>query len=320
MAGSPKPDVLILGGNGFIGTALSLRLQEEGRQVTVLDPMPPRDPSFRGRWVPGKLEDHQLAEKILRPGMRVVHLAWSSLPEPSNRDPHGDLSSNLLPTLRWLDACADAGVDRVIFMSSGGTVYGVPVTDPIREDHPTNPICSYGIGKLAVEKYLSLYRHLRGLPFIVLRASNLYGPGKEPFGRQGAVNVFLGAVARNEKIPLWGDGRVVRDYLFISDLVELVLRCTESVVPSGESVFNAGFGRGHSLLDIIEEIHVVTGRNPEIEWLGGRKVDVPANVLDSGKVRSVFGWSPGVSLREGIRETWEWVRNLPGVRREEGSR
>ncbi len=320
MAGNPPSDILILGGNGFIGTALSERLRRAGRQVTVLDPMPPRDPSFRGRWVPGKLEDHQLGEKILRRGMRVVHLAWSSLPEPSNKDPHGDLSSNLLPTLRWLDACADAGVDRVIFMSSGGTVYGVPATDPIREDHPTDPICSYGIGKLAVEKYLSLYKHLRGLPFFVLRPSNLYGPGKEPFGKQGAINVFLGAVARNEKIPLWGDGRVVRDYLFINDLIDLVLRCIEFDLPSAETIFNAGYGKGHSLLDILEEIRAATGRDPQIEWLGGRKVDVPANVLDSGKARSVFGWSPRVSLREGIRETWEWVRNLPESRREEGGR
>lgn len=313
-------EFFLLGGNGFIGTALSRRLLEKGNSVTVLDPMPPRDPSFRGRWIPGKLEDHQLGEKILRRGMRVVHLAWSSLPEPSNRDPHGDLSSNLLPTLRWLDACAEAGVDKLIFMSSGGTVYGVPVTDPIREDHPTDPICSYGISKLAVEKYLSLYGLLRGLPSFVLRASNVYGPGKDPFGRQGAINVFLGAMARNERIEIWGDGRVVRDYLYIADLVDLVVRCLEFGTSCQERIFNAGFGKGHSLLDILEQIRIVTGRPPEIEWHEGRKVDVPANVLDIGRAHAVFGWRPRVSLEEGVGETWEWVRNYHKSHQEEGDR
>lgn len=200
------------------------------------------------------------------------------------------------------------------------TFCGAASLRTIREDHPTDPISSYGIGKLAVEKYLSLYGHLRGLPFFVLRASNIYGPGKEPFGRQGAINVFLGAVARNEKIRLWGDGRVVRDYLYITDLVDLVLRCIEFDSSYQERIFNAGYGKGHSLLDILEEIRVATGRNPEIDWLGGRKVDVPANVLDTGRAHSVFGWSPRVSLREGVRETWKWVRNLPDSRREEGGR
>lgn len=126
MAGNPQSDVFLLGGNGFIGTALSDRLRGEGRLVTVLDPMPPRDPSHREYWIPGKLEDIQLCDKVLRPGMTVVHLACSSLPEPSNRDPHGDLSSNLLPTVLWLGACAEAGVSKVIFMSSGGLSTGFP--------------------------------------------------------------------------------------------------------------------------------------------------------------------------------------------------
>ena len=302
--------VLILGGCGFIGSALAAKLRAEGLDVTLLDPFPPRDPTFRDRWIPGRMEDVPPTETILRPGMTVVHLAWTSLPEPSNRDPYGDISSNLLPSLRWLGGCVETGVSRVIFLSSGGTVYGIPRARPISEEHPTEPICSYGIGKLAVEKYLALFRRLHDLPYIVLRASNVYGPGKDPFGRQGAINVFLGNVVRDEPIRIWGDGGVVRDYIFIEDLLDLFVRCIATRIGDETPLFNAGSGEGHSLRDIVDRIHAVTGTHPKVEWTAGRKVDVPANVLDIGKARKRFDWTPGIPLDEGIRRTWNWIRNL----------
>jgi UDP-glucose 4-epimerase len=257
------------------------------------------------------MEDVPPTEKILRPGMTVIHLAWTSLPEPSNRDPYGDIASNLLPSLRWLEGCVEMGIARVIFMSSGGTVYGIPRARPISEEHPTEPICSYGIGKLALEKYLALFRRLHGLSYIVLRASNVYGPGKDPFGRQGAINVFLGNVVRGEPIRIWGDGGVVRDYIYIEDLLALFLRCIDTRVGDETPVFNAGSGEGHSLRDIIDRIHAVTGTDPKIESTAGRIVDVPVNVLDIGKSRERFDWTPVVGLDEGIRRTWNWIRSLP---------
>jgi UDP-glucose 4-epimerase len=291
-------------------------LWAEGFDVTLLDPLPPRDPRFRDHWIPGRMEDVPPTETILRPGMTVVHLAWTSLPEPSNRDPYGDVASNLLPSLRWLEGCVETGVSRVIFMSSGGTGYGSPRTRPIVEEHPTEPICSYGIGKLAVEKYLALFRRLHDLPYIVLRASNVYGPGKDPFGRQGAINVFLGNVVRGEPIRIWGDGGVVRDYIFIDDLLALFLDCIDTRIGDETPLFNAGSGEGHSLRDIVDRIHAVTGTDPKVEWTAGRKVDVPANVLDIGKAGKRFDWTPGIPLDEGIRRTWDWVRGLssPGPR------
>ncbi|MGZ8463567.1 MAG: NAD-dependent epimerase/dehydratase family protein [Candidatus Deferrimicrobiaceae bacterium] len=303
--------ILILGGCGFIGSALAAKLLTEGFDVTLLDPLPPRDSAFRDRWIPGRMEDVPPTEKILRPGMTVIHLAWTSLPEPSNRDPYGDIASNLLPSLRWLEGCIEMGVARVIFLSSGGTVYGIPRARPISEEHPTEPICSYGIGKLAVEKYLALFHRLHDLPYIVLRASNVYGPGKDPFGRQGAINVFLGNIVRGEPIRIWGDGRVVRDYIYIEDLLALFLRCIDTRIGDETPVFNAGSGEGHSLRDIIDRIHTVTGTEPKVESTAGRMVDVPANVLDIGKSRERFDWNPVVGLDEGIRRTWDWIRSLP---------
>lgn len=303
--------ILVLGGCGFIGSALAAKLRTEGFDVTLLDPLPPRDSAFRDCWIPGRMEDVPPTEKILRPGMTVIHLAWTSLPEPSNRDPYGDIASNLLPSLRWLEGCVEMGVARVIFLSSGGTVYGIPRARPISEEHPTEPICSYGIGKLAVEKYLALFRRLHDLPYIVLRASNVYGPGKDPFGRQGAINVFLGNIVRGEPIRIWGDGGVVRDYIYIEDLLALFLRCIDTPIGDETPVFNAGSGEGHSLRDIIDRIHAVTGTDPKVESTAGRLVDVPANVLDIGKSRERFDWTPVVGLDEGIRRTWDWIRTLP---------
>lgn len=302
--------ILVLGGCGFIGSALAAKLRTEGFDVTLLDPLPPRDSAFRDCWIPGRMEDVPPTEKILRPGMTVIHLAWTSLPEPSNRDPYGDIASNLLPSLRWLEGCVEMGVARVIFLSSGGTVYGIPRARPISEEHPTEPICSYGIGKLAVEKYLALFRRLHDLPYIVLRASNVYGPGKDPFGRQGAINVFLGNIVRGEPIRIWGDGGVVRDYIYIEDLLALFLRCIDAPIGDETPVFNAGSGEGHSLRDIIDRIHAVTGTDPKVESGAGRIVDVPANVLDIGKSRARFDWTPVVGLDEGIRRTWDWIRTL----------
>ena len=311
MTAKRSKEILVLGGCGFIGSALAAKLRAGGFDVTLLDPLPPKDHTFRDRWIPGRMEDVPPTETILRPGMTVVHLAWTSLPEPSNRDPYGDISSNLLPSLRWLEGCVETGVSRVIFMSSGGTVYGIPRARPIGEEHPTEPICSYGIGKLAVEKYLALFRRLHDLPYVVLRASNVYGPGKDPFGRQGAINVFLGNVARGEPIRIWGDGGVVRDYIFIEDLLALFLRCIDTPAGDETPVFNAGSGEGHSLREIIDRIRSVTGTDPPVEWTPGRKVDVPANVLDIRKARERFGWVPAVPLDDGIRKTWNWIRNLP---------
>jgi UDP-glucose 4-epimerase len=216
--------------------------------------------------------------------------------------------------LRWLEGCVETGVSRVIFLSSGGTVYGIPRARPIGEEHPTEPICSYGIGKLAVEKYLALFRRLHDLPYVVLRASNVYGPGKDPFGRQGAINVFLGNVSRGEPIRIWGDGGVVRDYIFVDDLLSLFLRCIDAPAGDGTPVFNAGSGEGHSLRDIVDRIRAVTGTEPNVERTPGRIVDVPANVLDIRKARERFGWAPAVPLGDGIRRTWDWIRSLPSSR------
>ncbi len=302
---------LVVGGNGFIGTHLVERLLEGGKTVRVYD----RGVNmFRGRsagaeYVEGDLGNHGLIREALEGVEVVYHLVSTTLPKTSNDDPVYDVRSNLVDTLQLLEACVEAGVRKVVFASSGGTVYGLPQTLPIPEGHPTQPITSYGIVKLATEKYLHLFHHLHGLDYAALRISNPYGPYQNPQGQQGAVGVFLHRIRAGEPITVWGDGEVVRDYLYISDVARALEYAEE--INLDERVLNVGSGRGASLNELLRLMSEVTGERPEVEYLPSRPLDVPVSVLDVGKARTGLGWEPETSLREGISRTWAWIRILP---------
>jgi UDP-glucose 4-epimerase len=301
---------LVLGGNGFIGTHLVDGLLRRGYPVRVYDRSPNR---FRAtpqnvEYVEGELGNHGLIQEAVEEIEVVFHLVSTTLPKTSNDDPIFDVRSNLIDTLQLLEACVKAGVRKVVFPSSGGTVYGLPHTVPITEGHPTEPRTSYGIVKLAVEKYLGLFRHLHDLDYVVLRISNPYGPYQHPGGQQGAIAVFLHRLFTGQPITIWGDGSVVRDYLYITDLVDALL-----LAAGGETrgkVLNVGSGQGTSLNELIALIAEVTGEQPEVEYRPGRALDVPANVLDIGRVADELAWSPLTELVEGITPTWDWIRTL----------
>ena len=301
---------LVLGGNGFIGAHLVDGLLEEGHPVRIYDRSPnrfrttPRDAEY----VEGELGNHSLIREAVEGVEVVFHFVSTTIPKTSNDDPIYDVRSNLIDTLQLLESCVEAGVRKIVFASSGGTVYGQPQTMPITEDHPTNPITSYGVVKLAVEKYLGLFYHLHGLDYTALRISNPYGPYQDPGGQQGAVPVFLHRLRTGHPVTIWGDGSVVRDYLYISDLVEALKLVAEA--ETQQKVFNVGSGKGTALNELVAIIAEVTGERPEVEYLPGRALDVPANVLDVARVRDELGWSPRTDLAEGVARTWDWVRTL----------
>jgi UDP-glucose 4-epimerase len=301
---------LVLGGNGFIGTHLVDGLVEVGHPVRIYDRSPNRFHTTpeNAEYVEGELGNHGLIRAAVE-GIEVVfHFVSTTLPKTSNDDPIYDVRSNLIDTLQLLESCVEAGVRKVVFASSGGTVYGQPQTMPITEDHPTNPITSYGIVKLAVEKYLGLFDHLHGLDYTALRISNPYGPYQNPSGQQGAVPVFLHRLRTGHPVTIWGDGSVMRDYLYVSDLVEALKLAAE--VETRQKVFNVGSGQGTTLNELVAIIAEVTGERPEVEYVPGRALDVPANVLDVARAREELGWSPTVELAEGIERTWHWIRTL----------
>jgi UDP-glucose 4-epimerase len=303
--------VLIVGGSGFIGTHLSERLLECGHHVRIYGRSPGRlrPVPEEAECVEGDLGNHGLVREAVEDIEVVYHLASTTIPKTSNDDPIYDVRSNVIDTIQLLQACVEAGTRKVVFSSSGGTVYGPPEAIPISEDHPTNPISSYGIVKLTIEKYLRLFHHLYGLDYAALRISNPYGPYQNPAGQQGAIGVFLHRIHAGQPVTVWGDGGVVRDYLYIADAVD-ALGLAASVETSNK-VMNVGSGQGHSLNELLELIATVVGVQPDIEHLPGRPLDVPVSVLDVRRAKQELGWTPSTEPAEGIARTWEWIRTLP---------
>lgn len=307
---SARPRVVILGGGGFIGSHLAEDLVEAGYPVRVFD----KSNAYWGN-VSGILERIELREGDfnnqvdLRDAVAgcevVIHLVSATLPATSNENPVYDVEANVVGTLRLLEEARRAGTRRLLFISSGGTVYGRTQRVPIPEDHPTEPLCSYGIGKLAIEKYLALYQHLHGLHATVLRFANPFGERQNPGAHQGAVAVFLGRVLAGLPLEIWGDGEVTRDYIYIKDAVAAFRRVLEADPPG--AVFNVGSGRGTTLNQLIERIEVVTGSQVPVVRRPGRALDVPINVLDTTRLTAATGWTPAWSLDDGLARTWRWL-------------
>jgi UDP-glucose 4-epimerase len=293
--------VVIIGGAGFIGRHLTQRLAAAGVPVLVFDRA--QAPTIAGVGsVVGDLSDTCALRSVVTPGAAVVHLAWTTIPATSDEDPAADLSDNLLGSVRLWEVCAAAPARRVVYVSSGGTVYGNVQRLPIREDDPTEPICAYGLSKLAAEKYLGLFRRLHKLDSIILRPGNAYGPGQNPTRGQSAATVFTYRAFRKEPITIWGDGSATRDLLYVDDLVDAVVRVlAHEPAADGPRVFNVGTGQGTSLRELVETIGHVMGRAPEVSYTPGRTTDVSTNILDASRLRECTGWTPRVSLAEGIR-------------------
>jgi UDP-glucose 4-epimerase len=303
---------LVLGGAGFLGSHLVNALTLAGHRVRVFDrPHLDRLPqSSRGdgpEVFTGDFLNPQSLEPALRGAQAVFHLVSTTLPKNSNDNPMYDVETNVMGTLRLLELCRRHGVRKVVFASSGGTVYGVPRATPIDEAHPTLPICSYGIHKLMVEKYLHLTRTLHGLDYCILRPANLYGPRQRLDIAQGAAGVFLDRALRGQPIQIWGDGSVVRDYVYVEDAAEAFVKALE--FEGEQKVFNIGSGAGASLKQLLGAIEALLGHPVAVEYTAARALDVPANVLDSSLARRHLGWSAKTPLAEGLRLTREWMRS-----------
>jgi UDP-glucose 4-epimerase len=236
----------------------------------------------------------------------VFHLAWATIHEVANQDPSADITANLIPTIHLLEACRQANVGRVIFISSGGTVYGPAQTWPIAETHPQNPVNAYGVTKLAVEKYLYMFKYLYGLDYAILRPSVPYGPRQNPLARQGAVAVFLYRVAHNLPVTIWGDGSVTRDYFYISDLAEALIATTERDLGE-QRIFNIGGAEEVSLLQLLKLVEETVGKSARVEYGPSRQFDAPRIVLDTRLAHQKLGWQPKWSLAEGLEKTWAWM-------------
>ena len=303
---------LVLGGRGFLGSHIAEALLAENMNVRILDRPAPagvRSLTFGGdgsfELFEGDFTNSQDVSAAVEGCDVCVHAVTTTLPKNSNDNIEFDILTNLLGTIRLLEHASKSGMKKIIFLSSGGTIYGTPTTHDLTESHPTDPISSYGITKLAIEKYLRLFEHLNGLTSISLRISNPFGPRQKIDGAQGAVAVFLGAALRGNTIAIWGDGSIVRDYVHVDDVVSAVGAALG--YEGKERVFNIGSGRGRSLLDVISAVESATGARLEKVFSPSRLFDVQRNVLDITRAQRELHWSPKVSFADGVQSTAIWL-------------
>jgi UDP-glucose 4-epimerase len=304
---------LVLGAGGFIGSFIADRLLIEGNFVRIFErprvvPYRVFMPYEKVEWLQGDFLSRADVAAAVQSCEMVFHLISTTLPKSSNDDPVYDVESNLVPTLQLLESAVRYGVRKVIFISSGGTIYGIPRQLPIPETHPTDPLVSYGAVKLAIEKYLHIYYTMYGLDYSVLRVANPFGERQRANTAQGAVAVFLSKALANDTIDVWGDGSVKRDFIYIQDVVDAFI---QSMDHFGEPhVFNIGSGHGRSVNELLSAIEDLVGHPVMRRYLPARKFDVPASVLDISRARDILGWQPRFSFRYGLQRTLDWMRNV----------
>jgi UDP-glucose 4-epimerase len=298
--------VLVTGASGFIGAAVVAALTGRGHHVVAVARRAPAVADQGISWVEADLRTHSAWTALLDGITTIYHFAWSSLPADSNQDPVADAYDNIVGTLRLLEAARARSGIRFVFSSSGGTVYGRLQADRAAETHPTRPICAYGVSKLTVENYLMLYSSMWGLDAVTLRISNAYGPGQDTGRNFGAVTTFTRCALTGEPITIYGDGSVVRDYLYISDLVDAVVRAGQ--MHGGAAVLNIGSGVGHSLNEVVQTISRALGRPVRIRYLPARSFDVPLSVLDINCAQQALSWSPMVDIEQGVAATLSALR------------
>ncbi|HEY3104438.1 MAG TPA: NAD-dependent epimerase/dehydratase family protein [Pyrinomonadaceae bacterium] len=298
--------VVVLGGLGFIGSHICRELTANNYAVRIFDKL------YASRELVADYEnqieivegDANRAKDVLaaiRDATVLIDLIHTTVPGSSMKDPVYDISTNVVSTVRWLERLSETNIRRILFVSSGGAVYGVPRMNPITEEHPTNPTSSYGITKLAIEKYISMYASMCGIDYCLVRPSNVYGEGQRLNIGQGVIGVMVDRALRGEQLELWGSGKVSRDYLHVSDLAAAMIKLSE--YRGSERVFNVSSGVGHSVLEIIAILENLLGPLPDVVRQPERSYDVPVNVLDSSKLHKETGWRPLVSLEEGIART-----------------
>lgn len=305
--------ITIFGGGGFIGSAIADRLLRDGHALRIFER--PRVPPYRQfcddeqvEWLTGDMMSiHDVSNAIDGTDV-VLHLVSTTLPKSSNDDPVFDVQSNLVVTLQLLNEMVAKQVRKIVFISSGGTVYGSPTYLPIDEKHPTEPLVSYGITKLAIEKYLLMYQHLHGIKVSILRVANPFGERQRIETAQGAVGVFLSKVLQNQPLEIWGDGSVTRDYLYVSDVAEAFARAVQ--YEGEKSVFNISSGVGTSINELIRVIEHALGHKIACQYQPGRAFDVPVSVLDNALARQELGWAPTIPLSDGIVRTADWMRKV----------
>lgn len=301
-------DVAVYGAAGFIGSALVRRLIKSRHKVRSIARKDLNEQYFDCS--PSDTFSHHVADlndvdAIVRSlqGVDVaVQLMGSAKPSTGKGALQRELISELPPQIAFMEACHQANVQKIVFLSSGGTVYGHPQILPIPETHPRRPINSYGIIKATIENYLQMFQQTHALGSVVVRLANPFGPGQSYSKGQGLIPAILMRHFSGEPIHIFGDGSAQRDYLYINDTIDAIMEIISRRDLNGATI-NVGSGVGRSILDVIGAIESSLGGKLELKFLDGRPGDVDKNILDIKKAKNLLGWKPVTPFQEAVSKT-----------------
>lgn len=312
---------LVTGGAGFIGSTLVDRLLAEGHEVDVVDDLSSgsmanladarANPEHVFQLHRVDVRDAAVVELIERRRPEVVfHLAAQIDVRTSVADPVLDAMINVIGSLHVLEGARRAGTRKVVFASSGGTIYGEPSGEdlPIKESQPQRPISPYGVAKKVVGDYLFAYRQLHELEFTALALANVYGPRQDPHGEAGVVAIFAGRLLADEPCTIFGDGGQTRDYVFVDDVVDAFVRASDK---GGGLVLNIGTGVETSVNELYGTMARVAGVDRAATLADARAGELPRSSLDAGRAGIHLGWKPWTDLATGTAAVLEYFRDRP---------
>ncbi len=305
-----RKSILFIGGAGFIGSNIIRWLDKEKFRVVVIEPRG----AYLGRLdgmdvdlLEGSLCNIELVKEVIEQQdiQIVVHLVSTLIPGSTYEDYKKEYKDVIFPSIELMELCAQKGI-RFVYFSSGGTVYGNRNDVlPFTETDAMNPISYYGWSKQMMENSIQFMHRTVGLDYLVVRPSNPYGHGQNLYGKQGLVAVAMGKLLRNEEIEVWGDGSAVRDYIYVDDLANIVVKLIDENVHN--TTLNIGSGRGYSVNDVLAFLKIVSGKELKIVYKNPRPVDVSSMVLDTTRLKNVISYEL-TPFMDGIKKYYEEVR------------
>ena len=298
--------ILVTGGAGFIASQIADAFINEGHQVFVLDNLATgfeKNINPKAKFIKSDISSPLVIDLFEREKFDVVnHHAAQIDVRKSVNDPVFDATTNILGTINLLQACIKTGVNKFMFASTGGAIYGEQEYFPADENHPTNPVSPYGITKLTIEKYLFFYKNEYGLNHTILRYANVYGPRQNPFGEAGVVAIFANKLIKNENPIINGNGNQTRDYVFVEDVVKANLVTFNSKT---SNIYNVGTGIESSVNELFTKLNAVAGGAATEKHGPAPKGEQLRSVITSDKLFKDFKWKPSIKIEEGLRKTFE---------------
>jgi len=310
-------NIVVFGADGFLGRHLVKGLAaKDGSFIRAFDRFSSRKTGLPHDYdaydnieiFQGNFSNREDVAMALRGMDFVFHLITTTTPASSINDPLVDIDTNIRSSVELFELCAEMDVKKVIFFSSGGTVYGDVDSDKISETVVLKPVSPYAIGKVTIENYLRYFKSTHGVDYIIYRIANPYGPGQNIYGKQGVIPIFMHHFLENEPITIFGNGEMVRDYIYIDDLVAMIIGSFNKNAP--HDTYNIGSGLGRSVNELVDVIESISSIEPTKINQPTPATYVDKSVLCNDLFIKDFGIEPRIDLKEGIKRTWNHVKKL----------